>query len=148
MKIFFTKKQYEALMKMAYLGSWLANACKTGDDRDMEIESIEEYIFSFAKDFGMEEHVEQNEDKKGKVYPTRDFEEMMSEYIDDYNEENFWDELVHSLSGRDFLEHYGKESIEKMEMSERFANEQTFIDKYEDEFYDNGVQNLRIKGEF
>lgn len=145
MKIFFTKKQYEALMKMAYLGSWLANACKTGDDRDMEIENLEEYIFSFAKDFGMQEHVEQAEDEKGRIYPTGDFDEMMSEYIDDYNEENFWDELVHSLSRRDFLEHYGKESIEKMEMSERFAKEQPFIDKYEDEFYDNGVQNLRLK---
>lgn len=146
MKIFFTKKQYEALMKMAYLGSWLANACKTGADRDMEIENIEEYIFSFARDFGMEAHVDP--DEKGKVYPTREFEEMMSEYIDDYNEENFWDELVHSLSGRDFLEQYGKETIEKMEMSERFSKEQPFIDKYEDEFYDNGVKNLRLKVEF
>ena len=127
MKIFFTKKQYETLIKMAYLGSWLANACRTGDDGDMEIEEIEQYIYSFAKDFRLEDLLEQSE--SGSIYPTRAFEENLDTYIDEYNDENFWDELVHSLARRDFVEHYGKDVVSKMEMSELFEKEELFIQK-------------------
>jgi len=134
------------MMKMAYLGGWLANAFKAGDDRDMELEELEDYIFSFAGDFGMEELVEQAEN--GKVYPTQEYEEMMDEYIDAYNRETFWDDLVNDLARRDFIEHYGKEAIEKMEITELFEKEQPFIEKYENEFYDNGLQNLRLREKF
>jgi len=75
MKIFFTKKQYEALIKLVYLGDWMANSCKTGDERDMEIEKVEQYIYSFAKDFGMENLFDQS--KRGMIYPTRAFEENL-----------------------------------------------------------------------
>lgn len=142
MKIFFTKKQYETLIEMAYLGSWLANACKTGDDRDMAIEEIEQYIFSFASDFGMEDLLERSE--SGSIYPTRTFEEDLGAYIDDYNDENFWDELLHRLARRDFIEHFGEDVVSDMEMSELFEKEEPFIQKYDDEFYENGIQNLRL----
>ncbi|MDP3110786.1 MAG: hypothetical protein Q8M71_01635 [Thermodesulfovibrionales bacterium] len=142
MKIFFTKKQYEALIKLAYLGDWMANSCKTGNERDLEIEKVEQYIYSFAKDFGMENLLDQS--KRGMIFPTRAFEEKLDTYIDEYDDENFWDELIHSLAMRDFVEHYGKDVVAAMEMSERFEKEEPFIQKYEDEFYENGIQKLRL----
>lgn len=142
MKIFFTKKQYEALIKLAYLGDWMANSCKTGNERDMEIEEVEQYIYSFAKDFGTENMLEHGE--RGTIYPTTAFEEKLDTYIDEYDDENFWDELIHTLATRDFVEHYGKDVVAAMEMSERFEKEEPFIQKYEDEFYENGIQKLRL----
>ena len=76
------------------------------------------------------------------IYPTQDFVESLDDYIDEYNDENFWEDLAHNLAGRDFIEHFGKEAISGMEMAEQF--ERRLIEKYEDEFYENGIQNLRI----
>jgi len=142
MKIFFSKKQYESLVKLVYLGDWMANSCRTGDDRDLEMEKVEQHIYSFAKDFGMENLFDQNE--RGSIYPTKDFEESLDKYIDEYNDENFWEDLVHNLARRDFVEHFGKDAVSAMEISERFEKEDPFIQKYEDELCENGIQKLRI----
>lgn len=145
MKIFFTKKQYETLVKLAYLGGWIANAHKAGDDVDTEFEKLENYIYSFAEDFGMGDLFRQGED--GITDPTREFEELLDPFIDEYNDENFWETLVNRLARRDLIERYGKEAISKMEIGELFEKEEPFEKKYDDEFYANGLKNLNIRAE-
>jgi len=43
------------LLKMVYLGSWMANSAK--DEPNGEYDAIEQYIFSLAKDFGLDKHI-------------------------------------------------------------------------------------------
>jgi len=77
-KIEFTKEQFEALLKLVYLGNWLANANRDGSNENPhleEYEKIENYIFSFAKQFGFDEYVDDKDAREGKFYPTRTFEE-------------------------------------------------------------------------
>jgi len=148
MEIKLTKEQYENLLKLVYLGNWMVNAIRSGAEGDEQIEKyneIEQYIFSFAKEAGLEEYIEFDE-KYNRFFPTADFEEdpEIEKYLQDYNDEIFWQELADKLGTRDFIREYGKEAIDKMDQEERFIKLQEFIIKYEEEFEENGIENLEI----
>ena len=145
MTIEFTKKQYENLIKLIYLGNWMINAFRI-DEGVKKFEEVTDYIYSFAKDFGLEKYIEYDE-KFNKFYPTREFEEDtdIEHYMDEYDAETFWDELVHNLATRDFIGKYGEDAIRKMDFKERIEKEEPFIGKYEKEFEKHGIENLEIK---
>lgn len=52
----FTTDQFEALLKLAYIGNWIINANRTSD-RIKEFEEVEAYLFSKTALFGLEEHL-------------------------------------------------------------------------------------------
>jgi hypothetical protein len=144
MKIELTQEQYEALLKIVYLGSWMASSTK--DEPEMEYENIEQYVLSLAKDFKMEKFV--GFDKKMKsYYPTEEFENATDvvEQIDAYNEYTVWEALVLFLSRRDLVKKYGPEKVDKMADEEVLEKEYPFIQKYEDEFREYGFDNLYVK---
>lgn len=148
MEIEFTKEQFENLLKIVYLGNWMANAIHNGDKDDpihKELEDIENYIFSFAKDFGFEKYVDDEDAKKGRFFPTNEFDEIVQEYVEDYDEECFWDEIFHRLSNRDFDRKYTDKEISKMEMKERFEKEEPFREKWGNELNNHGVERLEVK---
>lgn len=72
MEIKFTKEQYEALIKMLYLGNCMINGVRV--DRIKEFDDIENYLFSFAGDFGLENHVDFDQ-KYNRFFPAKQFEE-------------------------------------------------------------------------
>ena len=151
-KIEFTKEQFKALLKLVYLGNWLANAQRDGSNENPnleEYEAIENYIFSFAKQFGLSEYVDDEEAAKGKFYPTRFFEEEtdVQKLIEEYDEETFWDELIDHLGDRDFYRHYSKDEIKKMTQEKRFEKLCGFIDKWADEINEHGIERLKIDKE-
>src|SRR6266566_4067134 len=114
-----TKKQFKALLKAVYLGNWMANAQRV-DDKKKDYESIEDYIFSLAPQFGFDKYMDHDETDD---YPTGYFEETtdVDELHDEYDEETFWNELADRLGERDFFEKYTKEEIVNMSEEEWFA---------------------------
>jgi hypothetical protein len=144
MKIELTEKQYEALLKIVYLGSWIANSVK--ENPEQEYEEIEQYLFSLAKGLGMEKFVAYDEKMK-MYYPTDEFESVTDvvELIEAYNEYTVWEALVLSLSRRDLIRKHGAAKIEKMGEEELIEKEHPFIQKYEAEFRDYGFDNLYVK---
>jgi len=144
MKIEFTQKQYEALLKTVYLGSWMASSTKEKPEK--EYEEIEQYILSFAKDFSMEKFV--GFDKKmNSYYPTEDFENSTDvvQLIDAYDEYQVWETLVLSLSHRDMVKTYGRKKVEQMPEDELLEKEYPLIQKYEEEFREHGFDNLYVR---
>lgn len=146
MKIEFTKEQFESLMKLVYLGNWMANANRT-DDTIKKYADLENYVFSCAKNFGLEKYVDDEDAKDGKFYPTRFFEEEtdVDEIRSEYDEDTFWTELPDRLGERDFFVKYSKEDREKMTQDERFLKMQDCIIKWEEELENNGIKNLENK---
>ena len=144
MEIKFTKKQYEDLIKMVYLGNWMINSVRF-DNIVKKYDEIEQHIYSFAKDAGLDKYIEFNS-KLNRFFPTIEFEddEEIDEYIEEYDNAYFWDDLVSSLSKRDVIEKYGEKAIEKMTFDELLEKERPFVEKYKDEFEKNGVKNLKI----
>jgi hypothetical protein len=145
MKIKFTKEQYENLMKLVYLGEWMANSHRT-DDRIKKYDKLQKYIFSFAKDFGLEKYVDDENVDDGDFYPTRFFEEEtdVNRLQEEYDNDAFWSELPDRLGERDFYEKYSEEDWEKMTREERFLKIQECIIKWEEEFDKNGIERLGI----
>ncbi|MBP1746381.1 MAG: hypothetical protein H6Q54_996 [Deltaproteobacteria bacterium] len=144
MKIEFTQKQYEALLKIVYLGSWMASSTK--EEPAKEYEKIEQYVLSFAKDFKMEKFV--GFDKKLKsYYPSEEFEDATDviEQIDAYDEYKVWETLVLSLSHRDIVKKYGEKKVEQMSEEEVLEKEYPLIQKYEEEFREHGFDNLYVR---
>ena len=147
--ISFTKERFATLLKLVYLGNWLANAQRDGSRENpnlKEYEAIEDYIFSFAKQFGFGEYVDDEEAAKGKFYPTRMLEEEtdVQKRIEEYDEDTFWDELIDRLGDRDFHRQYSKDDIEKMTREERFEKLYECIDKWTDEINEHGIERIKI----
>lgn len=123
----------------------MVNGIRTADIIK-KFEELEQYIFSFAKDFGFERFVEYDESGKN-IFPSSEFEEdeELELYRNEYDDECFWDELIHRLARRDFIKTYGESSIKQMDWKERLQKEDPFVEKYADEFNRNGLEHLEIK---
>jgi hypothetical protein len=145
MKINFTKKQYEDLMKLVYLGAWMINSHRT-DNIEERYEELEQYILSFSEEFGTEKYVEFDEDLR-RFFTTREFEEdtEIEQYKEEYDDNTFWDELIYRLARRDLIKTYGEAAVFTMTTDELLDKEQPFIDRYEMEFERYGIDNLEIK---
>lgn len=142
-KIELSEEQYETLLKLTYLGNWMVNSFQTDDIED-EYEDLESYIFSFAEEAGLGNYVD-TENGNQKSYPTSEFEDEVNIYVDRYNNDIFWDELIERLAWRDFSRHYREEEIKKMTRLERLQNINPFLKKYSDEFGESGIDNLILK---
>lgn len=143
--IYFSSKQFLSLMKAVFLGNWVANAYRT-EKYKREYESIEDYIFSLAPQFGFEKYVDHEIDDK-KYYPTTEFEDNtdVHKLHAEYDENTFWDELVDRLGTRDFYQKYTKKEIENMSEEEWFEKLHECMDKYGEEFEKFGISRIGIK---
>ena len=151
MKINITNKQYLSLIKMVYLGNWMINAIRTGQKGDeyvKEYEDLEQYIYSFAKDYGMEKYIEFDK-KMAQHFPTNEFEVNTDLNLrhEEYDEHTFWEELFYKLYERDMRNKYSPEEISKMTFEERIRLEEPFRQKWDKELEKYGVERLEIKEE-
>ena len=147
MKIEFTNEQFKNLLKVVYLGNWMANAVHVGNKEDPKHEEFEEvvnYIFSFAEESGFGDYVDYKEENK-QYSPTNEFDELAREYVEYYDNDCFWEQIIYRLSSRDFEQKYTDEEISKMGEDERFKKEWSFHEKWENELSDRGIKRLEIK---
>ncbi|EPG74636.1 hypothetical protein LEP1GSC058_1766 [Leptospira fainei serovar Hurstbridge str. BUT 6] len=146
MKIEFTPEQFETLLKSIAISSWMINAFNEGSEETTAYSELEQYILSFAKDFGKQEFVDYDA-ADNVYYPTRKFEDQTDifDIISEYDNELFWDELIHRMARRDFAIEYGEDGISAMAIEERIEKEAPFITKYEEIFANQGLDNIEIK---
>jgi len=137
-----TEKQYKNLLKLVYLGEWLSQSYAEEPSEDI-LDTVEA-VYKLAKDSGAEKMVEFDKEI-GKHFPTAKMEEEMLEYIDDYDDNIFWDELVDRMSEKDLINKFGEKKVGKMSFEDRIEEEAQFIEKYEDEFAENGIERLKIQ---
>lgn len=144
----FTKKQFETLLELVYLGNWMVNAVRDGSKEDphfQEHDDLADFIYSKAGEVGGGKLFEYDPEFK-KWFPTTEFtEENVDFYHDDYDERIFWEELIDRLSWRDLRALYGEKEIGKMSFQEKIIKRQPFIEKYEEEFDKNWLSGLVIK---
>jgi len=68
--------------------------------------------------------------------------EELRQYMDEYTNDTFWDELICKLTSRDMLKEYGEEEVKNMDFLEYNKKESKFMEKYDDEFRKNGITNI------
>ena len=142
MTINLTPKQYRSLLKAIYWAGWMKSAMKTEMDAEgMEIEALQQHIYSNTEQFQTQDWVTYVEELEG-YYPTQTMEAAVHPVIDEFENDSFWDELINRLAQRDTLKKHRMDNIQ--EPAVFLAKLQPFLEKYEDEFERNGLENLRV----
>jgi len=145
MEIKLSKEQYRSLIKVVYLGDWLANASKLYEQRDKEIEDIAEYIYSHANEFEIRD-LSSYDKESNKTFPAVKLEEMLHEkFVDEYDNDVFREELISRLAERDFVNKYTEEEISEMDPFERMSKIGEIEEKYEEEIVENELKNITVK---
>jgi len=137
--------QFEKLIKLTYLGMWVADA--NFQQTETSLKEIEQLIFQEAKERKAFQNLIQYNETEKRYYPTNVLheDEVINNYLDDYEENCFWEELIDRLTKKSLIEEYGLEEILKMDSSRRMEAEKLLIEKYQTEFENNGIKNLKIE---
>jgi len=81
-------------------------------------------------------------------FPTAEYENQDTDrpFIEEFEEEVFWEELCNRLGQRDLLKEKGIQKVKEMDPIERMTAEDKISEKYNKEFIENGIKNLIISG--
>ena len=142
MEITLSREQFETLLNAVYLGTWMVNSIREPENEVREFGELEQHLLSLAYGSGFTDRVEFDPTRHRFSY-ARQFEEPLEPFIDEYEDDALWDGLVDRLAHRDFEETYG-DATEHMDQEERLEKLQVFVDKYETEFDEHGIDQLRI----
>ncbi|MGL6173191.1 MAG: hypothetical protein ACRC1P_01080 [Cellulosilyticaceae bacterium] len=143
MNIELTQEEFKALFDLVYAGNVLINGMRSVEERIAPHAALEQKIFSMAKDNGMEDAVAYDEEFK-EYMPTHTYEASeVNGYIDAYDDQVFWEELVVRMARRDALNILGDENpdMSKVELN----NLQLQLEeKYEEEVEYHGIERLKV----
>jgi hypothetical protein len=143
MEIKLTKEELETLIKLVYLGNWMANSWRT-DDRIAAYDDLEASLLSTARTAGLGEFVDEDEET-GKALPSAALDDAVQETLDFYDDNAFWDQLIYRMADRDFLRRYGEEAAAELDTAAGMKKEAPFVERYEKEFSANGLDRLEIR---
>jgi hypothetical protein len=130
MELQFNDEEARDLLRLVYLGNWLANSQRIGSTEDpliAEFDELQRKLFTAAS------------------VPERAVEDdaLVERAIEEYRDEVFWDELVDRLAHRDFerlwglcpdhdeLSHDMEAEYEKIQMRYEMELEESGIDRLE-----------------
>ena len=142
MQLNLTPKQYAILIKLVYLGNLVVNSRLSPDERLPEFGEVEKLVYTQAG--GLAEEMGLRRDETGRLLLSASLEEELTQIIDDYEEECFWDQLSQRLAYRDLLEELGEEALEKMPPRERAEALYRREERYDREFEESGLEDLRL----
>lgn len=149
MQIEFMKTEYRDLIDMVYIAEWIMKAHKIEDDpRTKRYEKLGQKIMSYAEEMGFG-HLVEYAPEYDKYFPTRMFEDASSAhgFIDEYDNDSFWEELTNRLAERDLIKQEGGLSnVLRLSIDERLDKQFRLEEKYAEEFEENGLDNIVIGG--
>jgi len=146
MQLEISKDEYKTLIEMIYIADWVIHAHKIEEKpATKKYKGLIQKIYSYAEKFGFKNLIEYDEKFK-EYFPSSEFEEgEYMEYIDEYNNDTFWDELIERLVVRDVIRQEGEKKYYNMNFEERITKEDPFREKYYAEFIENGLENVEVK---
>lgn len=139
-QIVLSRAQFETLLKMVYFGDWLVNGIRSPSDSIPEFEELEQLLLAVGHRSGLADIID-FEPRLSQFFLA--LEEELQPFINEYDDEAFWDGLVDRLADREFEETYG-EAADRMGREERFEKIGALVDKYEAEMERHGMDRLRV----
>jgi hypothetical protein len=146
MKINFTQKEYRLLLDMVEIAEWVLNSQRTDpSDEIKKYLGLYQKILSHAKEMGFENLITYDKSLGG-YFATREYEESEHmRYIEEFEDDVFWDALPHRLAVRDLVKQVGDKGYTDMEFEERAAKLVELASYYYKELEENGIANLRFE---
>jgi len=146
MKINIKKNEYRLLLDMVEIAEWVLNSHRTdSSDEIKQYSELYQKILSHAKEMGFENLITYDESLDG-YYATAEYEESEHmRYIEEFEDDVFWEALPHRLAVRDLVEQVGEKAYTEMEFEERMSKLVELEAFYYVELEDNGIDNLRFE---
>lgn len=143
MQIELDKEQFKEMIMAAMLYSWVYGGLADGKGEDFrKYEKLEDYLLAIAKEKGL---TDLYENFKGSLLPAEEMCEDQQEIINEYNEDNFWHDLVTMLGKRDFWRSLSKKEEKEVRKKDWLPEKvHEFYDKYWREIEEHGVDRLEI----
>lgn len=147
MNLELNKEQYQNLIRALEvtgyvygpLGDFISDDFKK---QGGEIEDLENYLLSFAKDFDFGHNVDQFE---GKNVVSEEYSEKILDDVFEYDDYVFWEELARQLAQRDLYKIYSQSELKDMNDKERITKQYELEEKYWKEFEKRGVDRVNLK---
>lgn len=130
--------QLNHLLELVYLGEWMRQAHST-DTYNVELENLEQELYAVAYNEGLDECAEFDK-KLGGYVPSEELEAVCDEYIEQYDEQTFWEELIIRMAHKK-LESEGALTPGTKEYE---TTQQKYIAEFEKEFKEHGLSRVAI----
>lgn len=143
MKINFTKDEYRLLLDMLYLSDWMMHSHEIGEKNNKH-KILRKKLLSFFKEMGADDLVEYSSELKDYFELGEYDAELHEKFIDPYDDETFWEELIDRLARRDVINKIGQNEYQKMDGFELAKLILTASEPYENEFGKTGLDNLLL----
>ncbi len=143
MKINITKKEYQLLLDMLYLSDWMMHSYET-NCKDNEYKKLRKKFLSFYKEMGADNKIEYSSEHDD-YYEREPYDSTIHEkFIETYENNFFWDELIDRLGRRDVVNQMGIDTFQSLDNMERITKVETEKEKYANEFEHHGLDNLKV----
>jgi len=148
MTLNFTEQELLRLLLMVQIGDWVKHSSFEGDwkiNEDLQqdkkvMQKLLSAVFK-SKLVGLVEY-----DMKGKEYKeTLQLEGMFMPCMDEFNEDQFWEQLADRLAQRDMILKYSEKGMAKMDNLDRAFENMEIAKAYEEMFSKDGLMNLKLQ---
>jgi hypothetical protein len=139
MKLELDATEYRKLIELAYLGEWMVNAQHDPDFHDEEARSVLQKLLAAQA----QPDVDRDEETGDFFMSTDWIEELYDQYVVDYDDHVFWDELTERLAQRDLARERGV-PVEEVNRDDDLPELRPLEEKYHQELGDRGLERLEI----
>lgn len=132
-------EDYRKLVELAYLGEWMVNAQHDPDFHDESARGVLQQLLAAHPQADVDK-----DDETGEFFMTTDWiEKLYDQYITDYDDHVFWDELTERLAQRDLARERGI-PIEDVDRDEDLGQLRPLEERYHIELEEHGLDRLEI----
>ena len=134
---------YQRIVELAYLGEWFINSHHDTEFQDDAASDVLQKVLAVQPLALVGRDVE-----TGNYYLESEWtERLYDQYISDYDDHVFWDELIERLAQRDLAKSRGV-SPDEINREEDLRELRPLEDRYREELEGNGVERLEITDGF
>ena len=147
MKLNFSKKEYKALLEVLQIADWVLHSFKTEPDPETAgYRDLAQKLLASAADMGFK-HLVRQDARTGRYLPSPEFADQSTahKFIDAYNTEYFWSELVERLALRDLIRQQGLEAVQALDMDGRLKMLAPLRSRYYKTFQQAGIECLQVE---
>lgn len=140
MNIELSKEEYLTLLQLVNYGKLVV---LTNEEEFEKVADLEQKLYQVAQEQDAAEFVQPDED--GEDLELSDaYVDEVEDNVEAYEEEIFWENLVLKMVSRDIQESDIVLDEENIDVDEYLAKTQPIAEKYQNEFAERGVANLRL----
>ena len=144
MQIKFTKNELEKLLELLSIADWVLTSMDVEEDeRKDDYLKLLQKLYHEAYENGLTKEIEYDEEAKDS-FLSEDWEEetQVRDFIEEYEDASFWEELTFRLADRDIDRKMNGKPPKNFE--EHVAMFTKIQSKYEEEFEKNRLENLEL----